>query len=244
MITKTKHSYYQVIGLGLIGTLVAAAMLFSLDGLSPRFADNGVNQHVWPGETWEKSSFNAENIDAAAIEALVQELETGAYGAVTNFMLIRNGRVVADHKFSPDLKLPENSQGPLDQTEAETQYNYDHLDWHPYYRGTELHTMQSVTKSVTSAAFGIAVDSGVIPDIHAPAMPYFKNYTHDMSDPRKGDITIENLLTMRSGIEWNTEGGYGNSTHSTDLLESSEKWIQYILDKPMETTPGSKYKYI
>ena len=30
-------------------------------------------------------------------------------------------------------------------------YNYYDPGWHPYYKRTKLHTMQSVSKSVTSA---------------------------------------------------------------------------------------------
>ena len=59
------------------------------------------------------------------------------------------------------------------------QYNYDHISWHPYYNNTELHTLQSVTKSITSMLLGIAVDKGLIPNIEVPALAFFDDYQVD-----------------------------------------------------------------
>ena len=46
----------------------------------------------WPGETWATSTPAAQGIDAAAIDSLVTDIESGEYGLVDAFMLIRNGR--------------------------------------------------------------------------------------------------------------------------------------------------------
>ncbi|NNK62145.1 MAG: hypothetical protein HKO98_02970, partial [Gemmatimonadetes bacterium] len=53
---------------------------------------------TWPGETWPVSTPEAEGFDGQAIDALVADLEGGAYGLVDAFLLIRNGRAVADHR--------------------------------------------------------------------------------------------------------------------------------------------------
>jgi hypothetical protein len=78
-------------------------------------------------------------------------MEEGVYGLIDHFLLIRHGRVVADHHFEHDYVTIASAYDPTNQ-----QYNYDHPEWHPYYRDTDLHTLQSVTKSVTSVALGIA----------------------------------------------------------------------------------------
>ncbi len=56
-------------------------------------------------------------------------------------------------------------------------------------------------------------------------------------------MTLRDLLTMRSGIAWNTDGPYGSGTHSTDLLEASDTWVQYVLDQPMDADPGGVWEY-
>ncbi len=113
---------------------------------------------MWPGRTWPVSTPEAEGIDPAAIDSLVADIGKGEYGLVDHFLLIRHGRVVADHHFEHDYPSIASAYDPTNH-----QYNYDHPDWHPYYRNTDLHTLQSVTKSITSVALGIAIDEGHIP---------------------------------------------------------------------------------
>ncbi len=107
----------------------------------------------WPGTVWPVSTPEAEGVDGAAIDALVADIEAGQYGLVDALLVIRHGRVVADHRFAHDYEAISAPYEPVDHI-----YNYDHPSWHPYYRGTDLHSLQSVTKSVTSAAVGIAID--------------------------------------------------------------------------------------
>lgn len=225
---------WGVSGLGAIG--FAGLLLFACSAEDG--AQDVENDAVWPGDGWPASSAAAEGIDPGAIDSLIADIEIGEYGLVDHFLLIRHGRVIADRHFSHDYAAIAARYDTVNH-----QYNYDHPAWHPYYQGTELHTLQSVTKSITSAALGIAIDDGLIESVHVAALPYFDDYKHDTSDLRKRAITLEDLLTMRSGIEWNTEGGYGSGVHSTDLLEASDAWIQFVLDQPMDTVPGTVFEY-
>ena len=222
---------WRVSGLGAIG--LVGLLLFACSAQEAS-QENG----AWPAEEWPTSTAAAEGIDQGAIDSLVVDIENGDYGLVDHFLLIRHGRVVADYHFSQDYAA---IAAQYDTTEH--QYNYDHPAWHPYYRDTDLHTLQSVTKSVTSAALGIAIDDGLIEGVHVPVLPFFEDYEHDVSDPRKHSITLEDFLTMRSGIEWNTSGAYGSGVHSTDHLEASGEWIQFVLDQPMDADPGVVYEY-
>jgi len=200
----------------------------------------------WPEEHWEVSTPENEGVDAKAIQGITDAIDRGVYGSVDHFLVIKNGRVIADHKYSVDydeiLSKSKNTK-PISSQVIPEQYNYDDTRWHPFYNGTNLHTLQSVTKSITSAAFGIAIDEGLIKDVNQPIYPYFKNFKYDMSDPRKSEITIEDLLTMRTGIDWFTDGGYDNDKHSTVVMENSDNWLQYILDRPMDKKPGTSYEY-
>lgn len=225
---------WGVSGLGVIG-LVGLLLLACSAEEGARKIGGDAN---WPGEEWSTSSAAAEGIDQGAIDSLVADIKGGEYGLVDHFLLIRHGLVVADHHFSHDYAAIATRYDTTNH-----QYNYDHPAWHPYYQDTGLHTLQSVTKSITSAALGIAIDDGLIEGVDVPVLQYFDDYEHDVSDPRKRAITLEDLLTMRSGIEWHTEGGYGSGVHSTDLLEASDAWIQFVLDQPMDTVPGTVFEY-
>jgi CubicO group peptidase (beta-lactamase class C family) len=192
----------------------------------------------WPGEAWPIAAPADVGIDPSAIESLVADIEAGTYGLIDHFTLIRHGRMVADYHFDQNY----DSIGAAYDT-TNHQYNYDHPDWHPYYRDTDLHTLQSVTKSVTSAALGIAVDRGLIPGVDVPAMSFFESYNPDLSDPRRADMTLEDLLTMRSGVEWAEDTPYTDPNNSCILMEASREWVPFVLGHPMDADPGTVWEY-
>lgn len=202
---------------------------------SPPEAPNGA---PWPGESWPVSSPEAEGIRAPALDSLVADMEAGVYGLVDALLVIRHGKVVADHRFQQDYDSVFAVYGG-----APGIYNYDDPSWHPYKDGSDLHTLQSVTKSVSSAAFGIAVDEGLVPGVDTPAYAWFEDYEPYETDARKEATTLEDFLTMRSGIDWTTEGGYDDAEHSTVLLEASDAWIRFVLDRPTDAEPGTVYEY-
>jgi len=166
------------------------------------------------------------------------DIAAGNYGLIDHFLLIRHGRVVADHHFEQDYASIASAYDTTNH-----QYNYDHPDWHPYYRNTDLHTLQSVTKSVTSVALGIAIDEGYIPGVDVPTASFFKAYDPDLSDPRKRAMTLEDMLTMRSGIEWNEMISYEDEENSCTQMEASDEWIRFVLDHPMGADPGTSWNY-
>jgi CubicO group peptidase (beta-lactamase class C family) len=100
-----------------------------------------------------------------------------------------------------------------------------------------------VTKSVTSLALGIAMDEGHVPGVEVPAMSFFEAYAPDMSDPRRQAMTLQDLLTMRSGIDWNEEIPYDDPENTCVQLEASDDWIRFVLDRPMREEPGTRFDY-
>lgn len=186
---------------------------------------------------WKKSSPALEGMNALVIDSIHREIQEGKYGFIDYFLLIRNGKLIFDHKYRHDYG---SVMAKYDTTNK--QYNYDHTDWHPYYNHTDLHTLQSVTKSINSILLGIAMDQGLIKSVQEPILSYFNRYTMDQNDHRKKSVTIHDLLTMRSGFTWD-ESNYDEATNSCIIMEGSEDWIQYVLDQPMDTTSGKVFEY-
>ncbi|MXX67592.1 MAG: serine hydrolase [Gemmatimonadales bacterium] len=221
----------------LLGRVVPLAMYTVLAACAPQSEGHG-----WPGETWPVSTAEAEGVDPAAIDSLIADIDAGRYGLIDQFLLIRNGRVIADRRWDHGVRYAELLAAQEDT--ADHQYNYDHPSWHPYYRDTDLHSLQSVTKSVTSVAFGIAVDEGHISGVEVPAWPYFEGYGVDLADPRRAATSLEDFLTMRSGIDWALPGQtYDDGTHPTVVLEASDAWIDYVVARPVGTEPGNRFDY-
>lgn len=193
---------------------------------------------IWPGETWAKSSLEAEGLDAAAIDSIHLDITKGKYGLIDEFLLIRHGKVVANHHYQQKYDSIAAKYDTLNHM-----FNYDHPAWHPYYKGGNLHSLQSVTKSITSVSMGIAIDEGHIAGVKIHPMELFKGYTQDFTDSRRAAIKLEDLLTMRSGIDWNEAGSYENDNNSCIQMERSNAWIQYVLGRPMREAPGTKWDY-
>ena len=62
--------------------------------------------------------------------------------------------------------------------------------------------LQSVTKSFTSALIGIALEQGYLSSVDQKMLDFFPEVANQITDPRKEQITIRDLLQMRAGYPW------------------------------------------
>jgi CubicO group peptidase (beta-lactamase class C family) len=109
-----------------------------------------------------------------------------------------------------------------------------------YFNGDSvdsLHDIRSATKSITSLLMGIAVDKGPIRSINDSISLYLPGLPKD----GKEKITIEDLLTMRSGLA--ADDGDPASPGNEDRLDESTDWIRTAYSVPMKIEPGMKYLY-
>lgn len=75
-----------------------------------------------------------------------------------------------------------------------------------YYSGftqDSLNNVKSITKSIVGLLIGIAIDQQLIKDIHQPVIDYFDDCDDHSGFAEKNEISIEHLLMMQSGIQWN-----------------------------------------
>ena len=104
------------------------------------------------------------------------------------------------------------------------------------------HTLQSVTKSVTSLAAGLAVDRGVL-RLDDPVTRLFPDYEPIAAlDANKERLTVRDLLTMRTGLDW-SERVYAGSPLER-LNNCACDWIRFVLDWRVREPPGSRFEYV
>lgn len=104
-----------------------------------------------------------------------------------------------------------------------------------YFNGmhaASLANLKSASKSVLAALIGIAIGRGILPGVDAPVAAYFP----ELADPEKRTITIEHLLTMRSGLESTSNRNYG-------AWVGSPNWVRHVLARPMVAPPGERMIY-
>jgi CubicO group peptidase (beta-lactamase class C family) len=108
-----------------------------------------------------------------------------------------------------------------------------------YYPGGAKNSaseLYSVTKSFVSTLVGIAVDQGKLTDLHTRVVSLLPG-EYANPDPRKDSLTVENLLTMSSGLDWQE----GDSAYRT--LYMSPDWVAYMLNLPIIEDPGTRFNY-
>lgn len=110
----------------------------------------------------------------------------------------------------------------------------------PFKKDTK-HIIHSCTKSITSAAFGIAVDRGYIKNLQQPVLENFPEKQFANLDDDKKSITLKNLLTMASGL--NTEDSYLYRWKGLNQMVQQTDWVQYVLDRPMAEKAGTRFEY-
>ena len=107
----------------------------------------------------------------------------------------------------------------------------------------DLHYTASVSKSVTSLAFGIALDQGYVPGVDTPIFSFFPEYDR-FRTAEKDSITIRHLLTMTAGLAFD-EDSYPIADPRNDAYQlfMNDDPIGFVFGKEVIDTPGSTYRY-
>ena len=230
------------------GSALLVVALFAAGYAAPSVAQEA----MWPTEGWSTSTPEAQDLDGMPFARLDGEIKEGKYGYVDRMVVVRNGRLVVSQWYENDYRaISQGHESALgcgeatcgDDAAAADPYNYLHPNTHPFYQGRDVHTLQSVTKSVAATLIGIALTRGEIESVDALLLSFFEDYDLSGVDERLHQATLEDLLTMRSGVEWHEQDRPLNETNTTLQLERSEDWIQFTLDQPTDAAPGEKWVY-
>lgn len=177
---------------------------------------------------FDVGSLDEVNIDSVLIVKAVDEIYQGRYKEIHSMLIFKENKLVFEeyfkgHKFKYDTT---NHHGEL-------------VTWDR----TKLHSIMSVTKSIVSACIGIAIDNGFIESVHQSIFDYLPEHQHLNTDG-KDKISIEHLLTMTSGLEWNEWNlPYSNPKNDVIMMYQAEDPVTYVLNRPLIDEPGENFKY-
>lgn len=92
----------------------------------------------------------------------------------------------------------------------------------------------SMAKSFTNALAGVMAGDGMV-DIYAPTgIPEWQG-------DERAAITLNDLMQMQSGLEWNED--YGNRSDVNLMLHREKDMGLFAIDKPLEHKPGTFWYY-
>ena len=97
------------------------------------------------------------------------------------------------------------------------------------------HNIKSATKSITSMRTGILLDIGKIDSLDNRLYDYLPEYFDD--DIRKRNITVRDVLTMETGLDYNDD------IHTREMLYNPGSSLKYVLEKDLVFDPGTDWYY-
>jgi CubicO group peptidase (beta-lactamase class C family) len=205
------------------------------------------NTTTWPTHGWPKAAPASVGLDEKILAALDSDIAMGKYSLVDSFAVFRCGTDVFERTYSHDYGTiyakEARMRGPLN-AHLTGPYNYFDPAWHPYYHGSDLHSMQSVSKTVSSIIVGIAITRGDFKaGLDTPLLKYFNVKRVKNVDDRKWRITLRHVLTMTAGLDWSEEVAYNDPKNDSSLMEAADDWVQYVIDRPMAQEPGKVFNY-
>ncbi|MCP4727217.1 MAG: serine hydrolase [bacterium] len=168
-------------------------------------------QEIYPVNGWQLSTPEEQGLDSAELEELKRMIVVERrYPNVHSILIVRNGYLAFEEYFGG-------------------------------YNLNRLHMLQSVSKSFTSAVMGIAIERGIIKSVDEKILDFFPNIDDiENLDDRKRSISLKDLLTMRSGTDYN-ENGSGSPHYRLNELKTG--WDRFYLNRPMVSNPGTRYQY-
>ncbi len=214
---------------------------------APDTTGNPAHPAANPDKPWPTATPESVGMDSSAIKSFNANLDSGKYPYVDSMLILRRGKNIFErsypHNYAQIYYDEARIKGPLNARLSGI-YNYFDSQYHPYYEGSDAHTMQSITKTVTSIVMGIAMGRGEYhAELDAPILQFFDSSTVKNLDDRKRRITLRDLLTMRSGLDWEEDVPYNDPRNGSSAMEACNDWVQFVIDRPMIHDPGTFFAY-
>ena len=176
------------------------------------------------GDTWAVAHASTQGVDVDALETMMNAVSAGEFDVIDSIAIARGGELVFDETVRTAL-------APNDAEVGNTQL--------------AMHAQFSVSKGITSLVVGIAIDEGYISGVDVPYLSLFPYTDYANWDERKNEITLEHVLLMQLGLQWNEfDPPYTSPDNQWNRFYFDEHdFSKALLDLPMATDPGTEFAY-
>lgn len=176
------------------------------------------------GDTWPVASATDQGMSVSLLEDMMDAVGAGQFPAIDSITIARSGKLVLDETIRTRLA--------------------DNDDW-VANTNLAMHAQFSVSKSITSLVVGIAIDEGHIASVDVPYLSLFPYPSYDNWDERKNDMTLQHVLTMQLGLQWNEwDPPYTSPDNQWNTFYANEHdFSKSLLDLPLVADPGTEFAY-
>ncbi|WP_370089472.1 serine hydrolase domain-containing protein [Ekhidna sp.] len=184
-----------------------------------------VGQELAPDQdVWEYAQPNEVGLSSEILLDLNNRIKLNEFQEINGLIIIKNDRLVFENYY-------ERYLDSFEQVFRKTDLN----------RRNEVMNLSSAGMTFTLAAVGVADDKRII-SIEDPIMDYLPGYEQIFEDdPDKQNITVAHLMSHRSGFSWNESIQPFSLTNDLNLMKSTDDWIKYVLEQPLEAPPGLRF---
>jgi CubicO group peptidase (beta-lactamase class C family) len=135
----------------------------------------------WPSNPseWIEEAPEEQGLDSGKITEMFEFIEKKSYG-IQSVIIVRNGYLLTEQYLHESQPIDSKS----------------------YHGGEKTHDQASMTKSLTSILIGIALQEGFVDNLNQTLYEFFADIWEPsfVDSELKKNITIEQLLTMTSGL--------------------------------------------
>jgi CubicO group peptidase (beta-lactamase class C family) len=176
---------------------------------------------VWLSISPSEAGFTSD-LEALLGKAITEKRVWNLHGVV----IVRKGPLVLERYFEGD----DNARGrPLGKIA---------------FKADTLHDLRSVSKSIVGLLYGVALADGKVPPPEAPLFASFPEYPDLAADPARNRWTIQNLLTMTMGTDWDELSvPYSDPTNSEIAMDMAPDRYRFVLGGPVVMEPGKRWIY-
>lgn len=210
--------------IALIGVLFAANFISGEGGETAK-NQQSTYQYSPPvdtGDGWVTAHLSEVGLNSAPLSELISRIRNENYPNIHSVLIVKDGKLAFEEYFPG-----------IDRRGREIDYDHE-----------TLHELHSVTKSVNSLLIGIAIDQGYISGVDAKALDFFPEYEDLASDSAKGEISLRDLLVMRSGLKWDESTyPYTDSRNDHSAMNKSTNQVHFVLSRPLVGEPGDQSSY-
>lgn len=201
------------------------SLLWLLLSCSSIAQDGLLDPPIERDDGWAVTSLASAGFDMKEMEQLDSKLESGDFTNVHIVVVEYDGKLVYEKYLSG---MDEN----WGQSIGHVEFNHD-----------RLHDLRSISKSVTALLLGIALGEDFQAALSRPIIDYFPELSSQIA-PGAEKITLEQVLTMSTGLEWNEmDVPYSNDSNDEIQLYSSADPVRQVLTKPLRDEPGEYWYY-
>ena len=173
---------------------------------------------------WKTASAESRGLDSAALGRLTATIRRWPELGVHAILIERSGDLIYEEYFDG---FDERWGAPLGRITMTADTKHD---------------LRSVTKSVVSALAGIAQAEGKIADLNQPVVEWFPEYP-ELNTPERRRVTLAQVLSMTSGLQWNEEVPYTNPLNDEIRMTRDSLPLRYALSPPFAFDPGTEFNY-